>query len=195
MQITMRNDIFGTLDNINEQNFGATYYSPEQKKFVKRSVEGPTLLEIYLPVNSERDFKKSDSMYNRIEQLRNGEIECIHMYANPIYSEENNISKIENRIYVQMPKEIDDVFYIPIILKNDGIDFAEGYHRYFLRSFDKRTRHLILGFLYIHGSYITSICCSAGENKGMFTKDNITTIQLNACRYKDSDAPKRINLG
>ena len=191
----MRNDIFGALDNLNEHSYGSTYYSPEQKKFVKRSIEGPTLLEIYLPIDSERDFKKPDSMYNRLEQLKNGKVECIYMYANPIYTEERNISKIENRVYVQMPREIDDVFYIPIVLKNNGIDFAEGYHRYFLRSFNKRTRHLILGFLYEYGSNITSICCSAGSNKGMFTKNDITTIQLNACRYKDSDAPKRINLG
>ena len=50
---TMRNDIFGALDNLNEHSYGSTYYSPEQKKFVKRSIEGPTLLEIYLPIDSK----------------------------------------------------------------------------------------------------------------------------------------------
>lgn len=181
-------------DNKESLNERATW-DPDYKKFMHASEFGPDVVEIKLPVNPERDFKGCNSLNDRKERVENEKAEYISLFVNPTYS--NNPDNYSDFwIWVKLPREDDGVHYVPIIILNDGgIDFYPGTHKYFLRSFDKKTRHLILGFCSMHGQSIGTDCYFAGGNKGMFKASYLDYFERLALSYKDTDAPKRIDLG
>ena len=181
-----------SVESINER----MHWDPDRKKFIgPKPKDGPTFVEIKLPVDSERDFKGCSSLNERRERMEAGEVEYISLFINPTY--ENNPDKYSDGwIWVKLPEEIDGVRYIPIIIFNaGGIGFYPGTHKYFLRSFDKRTRHLILGFCLEHGEPIIRLCYYAAGKHGMFQPDHLFYLERISINYKDSDAPKRIDIG
>ena len=147
---------------------------------------------IKLPLNSEKDFKGM-SINDRLEII--DKVPHVNLWVNP---GSYNIDRYSNCwIWVELPKELEGIKYVPIIVfTSGGVSVHPYYHKYFLRSFDKRTRHLILGFCYLHGPYIgrnANYAFEAGKDELSITATNETI--KSALTYKDSDAPKRINMG
>ena len=188
------NSLSNETNTLNE-NFDASGWDHTNKKFRNHSEDGPNHLVINLPVDSERDFKDCHSLIERRNKINKGDVECITLVISPTYDKDKHASKNLYRIKVKLMIENNETDYVDILLKNNGIDIEEGHHKYFLRSFDKRTRHLILGFCLTKGYILQSASSNAGYNKGMFRDNSIREIENAAYYYKDSDAPKRINYG
>ena len=158
--------------------------------FTEETIDEAT--NIKLPLNSEKDLKNLN-FYERLEKI--DKIAHVNLWISPQMSQPDKYSSCW--IWVELPKEMDGVKYVPIINHNaGGVSVHPYFHKYFLRNFDKRTRHLILGFCYIYGPNIAIDCNAAYKNKLDELPDSrIHEILYRALRYKDSDAPKRIDLG
>lgn len=180
-------------DNKESLNERATW-DPNNKEFTNPTTLGPNVVELKLPVNPERDFKGCNSLNERKERMENKKAEYVSLFVNPDFSNDINYSNF--LIWVKLPKEDDGINYVPIIILDDGgIDFYPGTHKYFLRSFDKKIRHLILGFCSVYGLNIENECYFAGKNKGMFKSSHLDYFERISLYYKDNEAPKRIDLG
>ena len=147
---------------------------------------------IKLPLNSEKDLKGM-SIEDRLKVI--DKVPHIKLWVSP---ESYNKDKYSSCwIWVELPKSIDNVRYVPIIVHTaGGVSVHPYYHKYFLRSFDKRTRHLILGFCYVYGPNIAMVLHSAYKNHYEEVPDSdISWVKHKALRYRDNEAPKRINMG
>lgn len=159
----------------------------------------PMLTEVYneasvikLPIDFDNKLKGIGAN-DRIEMMNNNKVDHINLWIHPYAYEPDKYSQCW--IWVELPKEIDDIKYVPIIVhKSGGVSVHPYYHKYFLRSFTKRIRHLILGFCYVHGDHIEVACNNAFKaNRDEIREISLKSIRSDAAYYKDSDAPKRIN--
>lgn len=150
---------------------------------------------IKLPLNGEELHKKVSSYDEYLEIRDENPHVNIWFMPNPIHSYNHNSITTIDMLWVELPKEIEGVKYVPIIIHSgDAISVHPYFHKYFLRSFDKKTRHLILGFCYVNGPSIISKCYYSAGKKEINPID-IRNMDIRAFLYKDSDAPKRINMG
>lgn len=99
-------------------------------------------------------------------------------------------------VIVELHKEVYGVNYIPVIVHNyGGVSVHPSFHRHFLKAFSKTERHVILGYCYLHGiSVIRHIEYSTQSYKDL-SPETLRNLQYDAFKYKDADAPKRINSG
>ena len=144
-----------------------------------------------LPADSEKDLRGLN-YYERLDKVKN--VKHFDLWIEPQFERPDKYSSCW--IWLEMPKTIDDVDYIPIIIhRGGGVSIHPDYHKYFLRSFNKNERHLILGFCYVYGPLIEGVCNINGNKGSDISKKEIEDLELSALYYKDNEAPKRINLG
>lgn len=174
-------DLFEEFEN-SQLQFGLRVFKSE-------SINEATQLK--LPLNSEKDMSKLN-YYECLDKIN--KVPHINLWITPQQDRKDKYSSCW--IWVELPKEIEEAKYVPIIHhRSGGVSVHPYFHKYFLRSFDKRTRHLILGFCYIYGPIIERKCTWAAEENKDIDDYSLMSLQHSAFKYKDSDAPKRINMG
>lgn len=175
-------DLFEELDN--------SQLTFELRVFDSEVVNEATCIKV--PLNSEKDFKGLN-MNERREKI--DKVPHVKLWISPDNLPTDYSKYAVCWVWVELPKEQEGIKYVPIILHTSGgVSIHPYYHKYFLRAFDKRTRHLILGFCYVYGHLLVS-ACNYSRGKSEISPMTVTGIELYSLYYKDSEAPKRINAG
>lgn len=147
--------------------------------------------KLQLPLDSEKDLKGLN-YYERIDRIN--KVKHFNLWIMPQLERPDKYSSCW--IWLELPEKEDGIEYIPIIIhRGGGVSVHPDYHKYFLRSFSKKERHLILGFCYVYGPTIEGVCNISGNKGTNFSKKEIEDLELCTLYYKDDEAPKRINLG
>lgn len=152
---------------------------------------------IRLPVNGTKDFK--GSCYNdyktQIDDVNHCNIWVTYQYQDRSNHNQNDF--IEGVVWVELREPIDDVRMIPFFIFNGGgVAIHPAYHKYFLRGFTKSERHHITGFIYKYGVHILNDAYWINERKHRDIEDaDIEWAQQRAIYFKDSEVPKRIDMG
>lgn len=144
-----------------------------------------------LPYDTEKDLKglTYPERLNKIDKVKH-----FDLYIEPQLERPDKYSSCW--IWVKLPEEIEGVNYIPIVIHHGGgVTVHPYFHKHFLRSFNNRERHVILGFCYIYGPTIEGICISNAKNDTDFSDKELRELKIGALNYRDTDAPKRINFG
>ena len=146
-----------------------------------------------IPLDAEKDMKGLN-YYERIEKI--DKVPHVTLWVNPGFNSTDKYSTCW--IWVELPKAQEHgIKYVPIIIHNTGgVSVHPYYHKYFLRAFNKHDRHLILGFCYVYGPQIDIAGnFAAKDGRDELRERDFFWINLNASKYKDSEAPKRIDMG
>lgn len=146
---------------------------------------------IKLPKDSEKDLKGLN-YYERMKKI--DKIDHINIW----FSDEELYEKdkyCSGWLWVEVPNPEDGVKYITIIIFNcyQGACIHPQFHKYFIRAFSKRDRHLILGYCYLNGNIIIRQGQWALEAHKPVNPYTLMSLQNTAFHYQDTDAPKRID--
>lgn len=103
-------------------------------------------------------------------------------------------------IWVELKKPIDGIKMIPFMIHKGGpgLSINPDFHKYFLRGFTQPERHHIIGYLYKYGSSLLMDANSFYKKHGREIEDDDMAQdvrQMWAFYFKDSDVPKRIDMG
>lgn len=151
---------------------------------------------IKLPLNSTKDFKGHcyNDYKSQLDDVKHVNLWVTYQPSSKPVGDE----VFYGWIWVELEEPIDGVKMIPIIIFNGtyGVDVHPDFHKYFLRAFNKQERHHILGYLYRYGTHILNDAywIMVRQHRDVEDKDYEHT-QMDAVFFKDSDVPKRIDMG
>lgn len=146
---------------------------------------------IKVPKDSEKDLKGL-TYPEKLEKIDKVDHINIWFTNDEIFERDRYCS---GWVFVEVPNPEDGVRFIPIIIFNcyQGICVHPQFHKYFLRAFSKRDRHLILGYCYLNGNIIIRHAQWSLEAHKDLSDSDLYELQKMAFRFKESDVPKRID--
>lgn len=191
------------------QDEGLALFEPDTEELADLLYDNQDLCEFYMLNNCENAEVIREAVYNiklpfdskPFEHLNYKECEeqikstpHVNLYFTDEFWEPSKY--YSGWVLVELPREIYGVHYVPIIIHNyDGVSVHPDFHKHFLQAFNKKERHVILGYCYLHGNTVIRHINYAIQGHRELGPQDFDMLQYETYKHKDSDAPKRINSG